>query len=86
MPNATAPRFTSIGDGLVVGVDVPGGVGAYRRQPRQRGRLAVGLLVGGDDGLEVGLAGRECQLALVLRVGELADRGGSWLAEIRLGL
>ena len=54
-------------DRLVIRVDVPGRVGLDRRQPLERGGLAVGAIIGGDDGLEVGLLRGQGQLALVLR-------------------
>ena len=75
-----------VGDGLVVGVDVAAGVGLDARPARRRLGLAVGVGDRGDDGLEVGLARGERQLALVLGVGELQHRGRQLRLADQVGL
>jgi hypothetical protein len=75
-----------VGNRLVIGVDVPAGVGLDALEPALRGGSAVGPQVRGDDRLEVGLLGRDGQLPLVLRVSELTDLGGSLPAGISAGL
>ena len=60
-------------DPLVVVVVL--GVGGEAFEPGLRGRFAVELLDRADDRHEVGLGGRDRQLALPFRLGEVEDRG-----------
>ena len=64
-----------VGDRLVVRIDVAAGVRLDAVQPRLGRRFAVGAEHGGHDRLEVGLACRKGELALLSGIGEPEHRG-----------
>ena len=73
-PERHLPPVDLVGDGLVVRVDVAGGVALQCLQPAERRRVAVGAGHRRDDGLEVGLRPRQCDLALPLGLGQVHGR------------
>ena len=74
-PEGGAAAVDLVDDGLVVGVDAAAGVRGEPLEPADRRGIAVGLGHRGHHRLEVGLRGREGELALVGGPRELHHAG-----------